>query len=288
MYMPTPYNRVVALEAHTRQGDLGLQESRRRDQSRRRILARRRHRAGDGAVCGRRANRRPRCAHRRPGSDVWRPTAWWTSARGSPTAFAEGNISLSSPPKVYKNLVITGARVQESPALGYAGDTRAWDLRTGKLVWQFHHIPHPGEVGHDTWEGDGWKNRSGANTWGFISVDPALGLVYLPIGSPSYDFYGGDRKGANLFGNSIVALEAETGKYRWHLPDGPARHVGLRLRRRARADRRHAERPAHSRARRRRPSRAHLHPRSPHGQADLRHQDVKVPQSDVPGEDNRW
>jgi quinoprotein glucose dehydrogenase len=135
---------------------------------------------------------------------------------GITNGYPTGQFSLSSPPKVYKNLVITGARVQESPALGYSGDTRAWDLHTGKMVWQFHHVPQPGELGNDTWEGDSWTNRSGANTWGFISVDPVLGLVYLPIGSPSYDFYGGDRRGANLFGNSIVALDAATGKYRWH------------------------------------------------------------------------
>jgi quinoprotein glucose dehydrogenase len=84
------------------------------------------------------------------------------------------------------------------------------------MAWHFHHVPQPGEFGNDTWEGDSWTSRSGVNTWGFISVDEALGLVYLPIGSPSYDFYGGDRKGANLFSDSILALDAATGKYRWH------------------------------------------------------------------------
>lgn len=135
---------------------------------------------------------------------------------GITNGFSAGQFSLSSPPKVFRNLVITGARVQESPALGYAGDTRAWDLHTGRMVWQFHHVPLPGTFGAETWDGESWKNRSGVNTWGFISVDPALGLVYLPIGSPSYDFYGGDRKGANLFSDSIVALDAMTGAYRWH------------------------------------------------------------------------
>ena len=140
---------------------------------------------------------------------------------GIENGFTTGQLSLSSPPKVYKNLIIAGARVQESPSLGYAGDTRAWDVRTGKLVWRFHSVPRPGEQGSETWQGDDWKNRSGLNVWGFISVDPALGLVYLPYGSASYDFYGGDRKGANLFGNSIVALEAETGKLKWYFQAVP-------------------------------------------------------------------
>ncbi len=190
---------------------------------------------------------------------------------GITNGFANGQFSLSSPPKVFKNLVITGARVGESPALGYAGDTRAWDLHTGKMVWQFHHVARPGTLGGDTWEGDSWRNRSGANTWGFLSVDPALGLVYLPIGSPSYDFYGGDRKGANLFSDSIVALDAMTGAYRWHFQavhhdtwdfDFAAAPV---------LDRCRAQRTAHSGAGRIVETRFRLHPRSPDGHADLRH-----------------
>lgn len=135
---------------------------------------------------------------------------------GVENGFPNAAMGLSSPPKVYKNLVITGARVQESPSLGASGDTRAWDARTGKLVWQFHSVPRPGETGHDTWNGDEWRNRSGTNVWGLFSTDPQSGLVFLPYGSPTYDFYGGDRKGANLFGNSLVALDAATGKLRWY------------------------------------------------------------------------
>jgi glucose dehydrogenase len=136
--------------------------------------------------------------------------------RGIDNGFANGEFGLSSPPKVFRNLVITGARVQESPSLGPSGDTRAWDARTGDLVWQFHAVPHPGEIGSDTWQGDDWKNRSGTNVWGLFSLDTKLGIVYLPYGSPTYDFYGGDRKGTNLFGNSLVALEAATGKLKWY------------------------------------------------------------------------
>jgi glucose dehydrogenase len=135
---------------------------------------------------------------------------------GVDNGFPDGQFGMTSPPMVHGNLIITGARVQESPSLGMAGDTRAWDARTGKLVWRFHSVPQPGEFGHETWEGESWKARSGTNVWGFMSVDPALGLLYLPYGSPTYDFHGGDRKGANLFGNSLVALDINTGKLKWH------------------------------------------------------------------------
>ena len=130
--------------------------------------------------------------------------------------FPTANYSLSSPPVIYKHLVITGSRVQEQPSLGPAGDVRAWDARTGALVWTFHTVPRPGETGHDTWEGDAWKDRSGANVWGMMTVDAERGLVFLPLGSVTYDYYGGDRKGANLFGSTLVALDAATGQRRWH------------------------------------------------------------------------
>jgi quinoprotein glucose dehydrogenase len=122
----------------------------------------------------------------------------------------------TSPPAIAGDLVITGAEVPESPGHGPRGDVRAWDIRTGKLAWTFHTVPLPGEPGHETWEGDGWKDRTGANVWTVITVDRSLGLVFLAIGSPAYDFYGGDRKGANLYGNCLVALHVETGKLSWY------------------------------------------------------------------------
>jgi quinoprotein glucose dehydrogenase len=131
---------------------------------------------------------------------------------GFPKAFYD----LSSPPIMYQDLVITGAHTQEAPSLGAAGDTRAWDIHTGKLVWQFHSVPQPGEIGHETWEGDSWKGRSGTNVWGMMTVDVQRGLVFMPFGQSTYDYYGGDRKGANLFGNCLVALEAKTGKLKWY------------------------------------------------------------------------
>ena len=129
----------------------------------------------------------------------------------------EGRYNMTSAPSIYKNLVITGSDVQESPAKGPSGDVRAWDLHTGKMVWRFHSIARPGEPGHETWPaGDGWKGRSGANMWGFSSVDTERGLVFLPFGSPTFDYWGGDRVGDGLYGNSLVALHADTGKVAWH------------------------------------------------------------------------
>ena len=123
---------------------------------------------------------------------------------------------MSGPPAIYGDLILTGSRVQESPSLGARGDVRAWDARTGALVWTFHTVPQPGEVGHETWEGDSWKNRSGVNVWTQIVVDEKRGIAYLPIAAPAFDRWGGDRKGDNLFGNSLVAVDAKTGKYLWH------------------------------------------------------------------------
>ena len=127
-----------------------------------------------------------------------------------------GRDALSSPPTVYRNLVITGGTTQENPPRGPAGDVRAWDMRTGKLVWTFRSVPRAGEPHNETWAGESWKNRSGVNVWGFITVDAARGIVYMPFGAPSVDQYGGDREGANLFGTSLVAADANTGKYLWH------------------------------------------------------------------------
>lgn len=122
----------------------------------------------------------------------------------------------SAPPTIYKNLAILGSRVQERPSKGAAGDARAWDILTGKLVWTFHSIPQPGEAGHETWEGDSWKQRSGVNQWNMSTVDEARGIAYLSFGAPTYDRYGGDHLGDNLYSSSVVAVNAATGKYLWH------------------------------------------------------------------------
>ena len=128
---------------------------------------------------------------------------------------------LPTPPLIYKNLVITGSGPGEGPGglnggEGPAGDTRAWDARTGKLVWTFHSVPRPGEAGHETWAGDSWKDRSGVNVWGYMTVDAARGILYMPFGAPNNDRVGVDRPGNNLFGSSLVAVKADTGKLLWY------------------------------------------------------------------------
>ncbi|HVD93267.1 MAG TPA: pyrroloquinoline quinone-dependent dehydrogenase [Vicinamibacterales bacterium] len=128
-----------------------------------------------------------------------------------------GTFSLASPPAVFKNMVITGGNNgEQQPSLGLYGDIRAWDARTGALLWTFHTVPRAGEPGVETWEGESWKNRSGTNMWAFFTIDEARGLLFAPIGSPTSDYYGGDRKGKNLYGNSVVALDIYTGKLKWY------------------------------------------------------------------------
>ncbi len=128
----------------------------------------------------------------------------------------EGHYSLTSPISQCAGSLIVGGRVSDGLPQGPSGDIRAYDVHTGQLRWRFHTVPLPGEFGHETWRGDSWKLRGGNNLWTMASVDEELGLVYVPLGSPSFDYYGGDRAGANLFGNSLVALDCRTGSRRWH------------------------------------------------------------------------
>jgi quinoprotein glucose dehydrogenase len=124
-------------------------------------------------------------------------------------------IALTSPGVVYKDLLIVGGREPEAlPAA--PGDVRAYDVQTGKLRWSFHTIPHPGEFGYETWPPEAWKYSGAANNWGGMAVDPGRGIVYVPTGSSSSDFYGADRVGDDLFANCLLALDAETGKRLWH------------------------------------------------------------------------
>jgi len=125
-------------------------------------------------------------------------------------------VPYNGPPTVYRNVLIVGANTQEMP-IGDSGDSRAFDARTGKKLWEFHTVPRPGEVGHETWLNDGWKGRSGTNVWiWYMTVDKKTGTLYMPVGGPSPNYYGGGRPGDNLFGNSIVAVDAETGKLKWY------------------------------------------------------------------------
>ncbi|RRB00129.1 outer membrane protein assembly factor BamB family protein [Larkinella rosea] len=128
---------------------------------------------------------------------------------------ADEYVVSNTPGVVYKNLLIMGHRVSEiAPAL--PGDVRAYDLRTGRIVWTFHTIPHPGEYGADTWPKDGHLNFGGANNWMGMAIDRQRGIVYVPTGTAAFDLYGSTRPGQNLFGNSLIALDAATGKRLWH------------------------------------------------------------------------
>jgi glucose dehydrogenase len=129
----------------------------------------------------------------------------------------DGRYDLQSPPAIFGDVVITGCSNGEGhPTAGLYGDIRGWDARTGKLLWTFHTVPRPGEKGAETWPDGAWKNRSGTNVWGFFTIDVKRGIVYAPLGSPTSDFYGADRVGDGLYGNSLVALDARTGALKWY------------------------------------------------------------------------
>lgn len=225
LYLSTPYNRVVALDAATGQEKWAYDPK---------AYAHGQVPNGTGFV------------HR--GVAAWRDggklrlflnTRWnlvcIDAASGRPVdSFGDnGRIDLSqnlsweinpkhytntSPPVVYRNLVIVGNGVADR--LVYKndppGDVRAFDARTGKLVWTFRPVPRPGEFGNETWGNDSWKFTGHTNVWAPMSLDEARGLVYLPLSTPSNDFYGARRPGANLFAESIVCLDAATGKRKWH------------------------------------------------------------------------
>jgi quinoprotein glucose dehydrogenase len=137
------------------------------------------------------------------------------------TTFGKGGevdmvVPFNSVPLIYKNIVVVGANTPPPPAAA-PGNPRAFDARTGAKLWEFASVPPPGAVGHDTWDGDSWKERSGVNAWPFyFTLDEQRGIVYLPLASALFGNYGGDRKGANLFGNSVVAVDVQTGTYKWH------------------------------------------------------------------------
>ncbi len=124
------------------------------------------------------------------------------------------NVRLTSPGVIYRDLMIVGGRVGEALPTS-PGDIRAYDVRTGALRWSFHTIPHPGEEGYDTWPKDAWTYSGGANSWPGMALDEARGVVYVPTGSAATDFYGADRLGRDLFANSLIALDAATGKRLW-------------------------------------------------------------------------
>jgi glucose dehydrogenase len=150
------------------------------------------------------------------------------AATGTPVrSFGENGAVVVTPsyggtPTIYRNVAIIGAATQEVPQ-GPPGNPRAFDVVTGKKLWEFWTVAQPGQPGHETWgeaashNDSGWQRRSGANMWAFHApVDAERGIVYIPVGSPATNYYGGDRPGNNAYGNSIVAVDAQSGKYLWH------------------------------------------------------------------------
>jgi quinoprotein glucose dehydrogenase len=125
------------------------------------------------------------------------------------------SVTLTTPGSIFKDLIIIGSRLPDfyGAAPGYI---RAYHCKTGKLAWTFHTIPHPGEKGYESWPKDAYKYAGGVNCWAGMSIDAKRGMVFLALGSPTFEYYGADRIGANLFGNCVLALDAATGKYKWH------------------------------------------------------------------------
>ena len=134
---------------------------------------------------------------------------------GLSRAIGDAYLVATSPGVIYKDLLIQGMRVAEEEGAA-PGDLRAYDVRSGAIRWTFHTIPHPGEFGYDTWPAGAWQTAGGANNWAGMTVDTVRGIVYVPTGSATPDFYGGNRVGANLFANTLLALDAATGKRLWH------------------------------------------------------------------------
>jgi glucose dehydrogenase len=226
MYLSTPLGRVVALDAETgkelwvhdprldlkrvpnypRSRGVAYWESRSRGGAEKRVF----FGTNDGRLIALDAATGRPCAGFGAGGAV-------DLRAGVADDFKDEKYMVTSPPAVFKDLVIVGgARLPENTPQGPRGDVRAFDARTGELVWTFHTIPRPGEFGYDTWPDGAGKNRTGVNAWGPLSVDEGRGLLFVPLGAPAYDHYGGDRKGANLFANCVVALDAATGRRRWH------------------------------------------------------------------------
>ena len=135
---------------------------------------------------------------------------------GMADRFPKRIYGMSSPPLIFENLVIVGSVVSDGLPRGPDGDVRAFKADTGQVVWRFNTVPRPGEVGNDTWKGDSWRDRGGTNVWAPMSCDRERGILYLPVSSPSPDRYGGERKGKNWFGDSLVALDVRTGRRLWH------------------------------------------------------------------------
>ena len=208
-----------------------------------------------------------------------------TCARASRAATRGRSASgMNTPGVFYGDLLILGSLVPEGLPSA-PGDIRAFNVFTGKQVWAFHTIPHPGELGYDTWPKDAWKYSGGANAWSGVSLDEARGLVFASTGSASYDFYGANRLGDDLFANTILCLKRGNRRARLALPGDQARSLGPRFPRAARArhDREGRPAPRRRRADRRRTANLYVLDRET-GQPIYPMREVTPPASDVPGE----
>src|SRR5713226_6333963 len=140
--------------------------------------------------------------------------------KGQPIDLETGEIGLHATPTVVKDMVIVGSSFKEGMTVPTHNNTkglvRAFDARTGQVLWTFNTIPRPGEFGNDTWENESWATNGNTGVWTGITVDEEAGLVYLPVESPTSDFYGGHRPGHNLFGESLVCVDLKTGQRKWH------------------------------------------------------------------------
>jgi quinoprotein glucose dehydrogenase len=225
LYLSTPYNRVVALDARSGRERWSFDPEAYRDGQ---------PASGQGfvhrGVAAWRDNERLRIfmnsRHRLISLDATTGEPVGTFGRDGEVDLGEGLVwtinrkhyASTSPPVVYRDLVIVGNGVGDR--LTYKndppGDVRAYDARTGRLVWTFHTIPQPGEFGNETWENGSWAYTGHTNVWAPMTLDEARGLLYLPVTTPSNDYYGGRRPGANLFAESLVCLDAATGQRKWH------------------------------------------------------------------------
>src|SRR5438093_29365 len=125
-------------------------------------------------------------------------------------------LQTGNPGRIFENTMIVSLPAQGVSYDATPADVQAYDVRTGRIQWVFHSIPHPGEFGYDTWPPEAYKKSGGVHNWSEFTVDEQRGIAFISFGSPRFDFYGGDRPGNNLFGNSLVALDARTGKSIWH------------------------------------------------------------------------
>jgi len=221
MYVTTPFSRVIALDAETGKEIWSFDPRLDRSESANLFINRgaayysggSRHRIFLGTLDGRLFSL---IAETGRLDDGFGTGGWVDLRKGIADDYPDRRIGMTSPPVVYKDFVICGSLVPDGEPRGPAGDVRAYDARSGKPAWTFHTVAQRGEPGNQTWAPGSFEKRGGVNAWPPISVDTARGIVFLPLTSPSTDFYGGDRKGQGLFGDSLVALDGSTGKRLWH------------------------------------------------------------------------